>query len=90
MRWRVVEALAADRVIFLPDGFLGRYVARHTDVEIIMWEGRCIVHERFSGEELEDLREMLPRIPVIAHPSARPMYWTRPTMSGPPMALSTG
>ena len=68
----VVEALAADRVIFLPDGFLGRYVARHTDVEIIMWEGRCIVHERFSGEELEDLREMLPRIPVIAHPECSP------------------
>ena len=68
----VVESLGAERVIFLPDGFLGRYVAAHTDVEIILWEGRCIVHERFEGAELEELREMFPDTPVIAHPECAP------------------
>jgi len=68
----VVESLGSDRVIFLPDGFLGRYVAAHTDVEIIMWEGRCIVHERFGADELEQLRMMLPETPVIAHPECAP------------------
>ncbi len=68
----VVESLGADRVIFLPDGFLGRYVAAHTDIEIILWEGRCIVHDRFSGEELEEFRHILPEVPVIAHPECAP------------------
>ncbi len=68
----VVESLGSERAIFLPDGFLGRYVASHTEVEIILWEGRCIVHDRFSGKELESLREMLPQIPVIAHPECAP------------------
>jgi len=68
----VVESLGSDRVIFLPDGFLGRYVADHTDVEIILWEGRCIVHERFGADELEQLRAMMPQIPVIAHPECAP------------------
>ena len=69
---KVVESLGSERVIFLPDGFLGRYVASQTDVEIILWEGRCIVHDQFSGRELAALREQLPRIPVIAHPECAP------------------
>ena len=69
---KVVESLGSERVIFLPDGFLGRYVASHTDVEIILWEGRCMVHDQFSGKELAALREQLPGIPVIAHPECAP------------------
>ncbi len=69
---QVVESLGSERVIFLPDGFLGRYVASQTDVEIILWEGRCMVHDQFSGRELAALREQLPRIPVIAHPECAP------------------
>ena len=68
----VVESLGSERVIFLPDGFLGRYVASQTDVEIILWEGRCMVHDQFSGKELAALREQLPGIPVIAHPECAP------------------
>src|SRR5438093_9341743 len=44
----VVESLDVDRVIFLPDEFLGRYVAGQTNVEIILWKGHCEVHERFT------------------------------------------
>lgn len=64
----VVESLGADRVIFLPDQFLGQWVAGQTDVDIILWEGSCMVHERFSGEELSAYREMHPGIQIIAHP----------------------
>ena len=45
----VVESLGADRVIFIPDGYLGRYVASKTEVEIILWQGACEVHERFTA-----------------------------------------
>lgn len=68
----VVESLGTDRVIFIPDQFLGRHVAKHTDVEIILWEGACEVHERFSGPELREFRSMHPGIHVMAHPECPP------------------
>jgi len=64
----VVESLGVDRVLFLPDQYLGRYVASKTDVEIILWEGSCEVHERFTGEELREYRRLHQGIEIIAHP----------------------
>ena len=69
---QVVESLGVDRVIFLPDQYLGRWVATQTDVEIILWEGSCEVHERFTGEELRGYRSMNPGIQIIAHPECPP------------------
>ena len=69
---QVVESLGTDRVIFLPDGYLGRYVAQLTDVEVILWEGSCEVHERFTAAELRDYRKTTPGIQVIAHPECPP------------------
>jgi quinolinate synthase len=68
----VVESLGVDRVIFTPDQYLGRWVATQTDVEVILWEGSCIVHERFTGEEIADYRKAYGDIPVIAHPECPP------------------
>ena len=69
---RIVESLGVDRVIFLPDQYLGRYVAGQTDVELILWEGACEVHERFTGAELRDYRKQFDHISVIAHPECPP------------------
>lgn len=69
---RIVEALGTDRVIFLPDNYLGKYVAEQTDVEVILWEGTCEVHERFTGAELRDYRTATPDIQIIAHPECPP------------------
>jgi quinolinate synthase len=69
---QVVESLGAERVIFLPDQYLGRWVATQTDVEIILWEGSCEVHERFTGEELRGYRSLNPGIQIIAHPECPP------------------
>ncbi|MDH3681422.1 MAG: quinolinate synthase NadA [Acidimicrobiia bacterium] len=64
----VVESLGRDRVIFLPDRYLGAWVASQTDVEIINWDGSCMVHERFTGAELRGYRQVHPGISIIAHP----------------------
>jgi quinolinate synthase len=69
---QVVESLGVDRVIFIPDQFLARHVAGRTKVEIILWEGACEVHERFTGQELRDFRTMHPGIHVMAHPECPP------------------
>jgi quinolinate synthase len=69
---RIVESLGVDRVIFLPDQYLGRYVASQTNVELILWQGACEVHERFSGAELREYRQRWDGISVIAHPECPP------------------
>ena len=69
---KIVESLGVDRVIFLPDGYLGRYVASKTDVEIILWEGSCEVHERFTADEIRAYRSSHSGIQVIAHPECPP------------------
>ena len=68
----VVESLGTDRVIFLPDQYLGRWVASQTGVDVILWEGSCMVHERFTGVELRAYRESHPGIQIIAHPECPP------------------
>ena len=69
---RIVESLGTDRVLFLPDRYLGSWVAGQTDVEVITWDGACEVHERFTGAELDALRVEDPSIQIIAHPECPP------------------
>jgi quinolinate synthase len=68
----VVQSLGVDKVLFLPDQFLAKWVASQTDVEIISWEGACEVHERFTGPELAEYRTTNPGIQIIAHPECPP------------------
>ncbi len=69
----VVESLRVDRVIFLPDEFLGKYVASQTDVQIILWKGHCEVHERFTGKELRTYRTAQgDGVEILAHPECPP------------------
>jgi quinolinate synthase len=69
---QVVESLGTDRVIFLPDEYLAKYVASQTDVKIIAWKGHCEVHERFTADELRRYRADDPSIQIIAHPECPP------------------
>lgn len=68
----VVESLDADRVVFVPDQYLGRWVASQTDTEIILYDAACMVHERFTGEELRSYRRSVPDASIIAHPECPP------------------
>jgi len=68
----VVNSLGVDKVIFVPDQYLAKYVASKTDVKIISWKGACEVHERFTGEELRRYRESDPSVQIIAHPECPP------------------
>jgi quinolinate synthase len=69
---KIVEAIGAPRVIFLPDEYLAKYVAARTEVEIIAWKGHCEVHERFSGQDIRRFRRDDPGLIVIAHPECPP------------------
>ena len=68
----VVESLGVPRVIFLPDEYLGKWVASRTKVEVILWKGHCEVHERFTAADIVGLRASHPGIRVLAHPECPP------------------
>jgi len=68
----VVESLGVERVIFLPDEYLGKWVATQTPVQLILWKGHCEVHERFTGAELRRYREGDPTLHILAHPECPP------------------
>jgi quinolinate synthase len=59
-------------VIFLPDEFLGRYVATQTKVEVILWQGHCEVHERFTADEVRQYKSQFADVEVLAHPECPP------------------
>jgi quinolinate synthase len=69
---RIVESLGAPRVVMLPDKYLAANVAKQTSVEIIPWDGRCEVHERFTRADVRELREGHPGVVVVVHPECPP------------------
>ena len=68
----IIESLGTDRVIFLPDEYLAKNVAKETKVKIISWHGTCIVHEKFTAEEIREYRKDNPGITILAHPECPP------------------
>jgi len=78
----VVEAMPGDTVIMTPDGFLARNVAAQSTKRIVWWEGTCMVHERFTPEELRAYRESNPGVVIIAHPECPPPVIAEADFSG--------
>ena len=85
---RVVESLGVSRVIMLPDEYLAQNVAAATGVSIISWAGHCEVHERFSAQEVRQLRQDYPGVIVLAHPECPPSVVAEADFSGSTAALS--
>ncbi|MDD5642772.1 MAG: quinolinate synthase NadA [Syntrophales bacterium] len=71
---RVVNSLAAPRVLMVPDQNLARYAARHTakEIEILTWEGWCNVHDGLSPEEVLECKAAHPQAVFLAHPECNP------------------
>ena len=68
----VVKSLKEDKIIFVPDKNLGRWVREHVpEKEMILWDGYCVVHMRLTREEVLKTKELYPRAEFIAHPECR-------------------
>jgi quinolinate synthase len=104
----VIEALKADTVIFLPDEYLAKNVAKETgkhiifpianplaldkrdnglDYTLIGWHGKCEVHEKFSVEDIQRVREQFPDVVVLAHPECSPEVVAAADFSGSTSAM---
>jgi len=68
----IIESLGVDKVIFLPDEYLAKNVAKETKVKIISWHGTCMVHEKFTAKEIREYRKDNPGITILAHPECPP------------------
>lgn len=66
---KIVSRIPKDRpIIFAPDQHLGRYVAKESGRDLVLWPGSCIVHEIFSEKRIVQLKVEHPGALVIAHP----------------------
>jgi len=69
---KVIKSLKEEKVIFVPDKNLGRYVREHIpEKELILWDGYCVVHMRLTREEVQKTKELYPDSEFIAHPECR-------------------
>lgn len=103
----VVESLGTETVIFLPDEYLARNVARETgkhiifptlnqanssaevelDYQMVGWRGRCEVHEKFTVEDIRNIRLQFPDVRILAHPECSPEVIEASDYSGSTSAM---
>ncbi|MFC6672387.1 quinolinate synthase NadA [Marinobacterium aestuariivivens] len=69
---QVVEHLAdqGKKIIWAPDKHLGAYVQKQTGIDMLMWDGACIVHEEFKAKGILDLKRVYPDAAVLVHPES--------------------
>lgn len=65
---KIVNAMAEDTILLVPDKYLAAYTQTKTQKKILTWAGSCMVHERFTREDIEKFRVQHPGVVVIAHP----------------------
>ncbi|HOV99422.1 MAG TPA: quinolinate synthase NadA [Bacteroidota bacterium] len=100
----VVESLHTETVIFLPDEYLARNVAKETgrhiifptkdsassttiDKVIIGWNARCEVHEKYTVQDIIDIRKQFPDVVILAHPECNPEVTAAADFSGSTSAM---
>jgi quinolinate synthase len=68
---KVVEALPAKNILFVPDEHLGSYVQSQTDKNIISWNGNCYVHHQITPDMVLKVKNAIPNLKVLVHPECR-------------------
>jgi len=69
---KLVEKLDAEEIIFVPDQYLGSYVASKTGKKMILWPGYCPTHTRIQAQAIARQKQEHPQAKVIVHPECRP------------------
>ena len=78
--WVVTSSCAVDivehlmdedkKIIWGPDKYLGSYIRKQTDADMLLWDSSCIVHEEFKAKGIEDLKKVYPDAAVLVHPES--------------------
>lgn len=100
---KIVASLDTDTVIFIPDEYLARNVARETGKTVIFpeqaaaacpsantfigWHGKCEVHDLFTVQDVENVRWQFPQAVILAHPECPPAVAAAADFSGSTSAM---
>lgn len=69
---KIVEKLPADeKIIFGPDHNLGEYINSVTGRQMLLWNGACHVHDRFSLDRIAGMKREHPQAKILVHPECR-------------------
>jgi quinolinate synthase len=75
---KIINQIPKDQqILFSPDRNLGKYLAKKTGREMLLWDGTCIVHETFSERKIIDLQTEHPDAKLIAHPECEDVILSR-------------
>lgn len=85
---KIIDQLPKDaKIIFGPDHNLGSYINSVTGRQMILWNGACHVHSRFSLEALLKLKKENPGVEVLAHPECKAPILAQSDVIGSTQAL---
>ena len=85
---KIIDQLPADaKIIFGPDHNLGSYINSVTGRNMLLWDGACHVHSRFSLEALLQLKAANPGVEVLAHPECKAVILAQSDVIGSTKAL---
>lgn len=69
---KIIDSLPEDeKIIFGPDRNLGDYINRVSGREMLLWNGACHVHDRFSLEKIIEMKKQNPDAKILVHPECR-------------------
>lgn len=69
---KIIDSLPEDeKIIFGPDKNLGGYINSVTGREMLLWNGACHVHDRFSLQAILDLKKANPGAKILVHPECK-------------------
>ncbi|MCL2281344.1 MAG: quinolinate synthase NadA [Dehalococcoidia bacterium] len=69
---KVVESLPQQEILFVPDQYLGQWVASQTGKKLHLWTGSCPTHANILPQHILEMKKRYPNAKVMVHPECRP------------------
>ncbi|MFH1647031.1 MAG: quinolinate synthase NadA [Chloroflexota bacterium] len=69
---KIVQSIDNDEILFVPDQYLGDFIARRTGKKMTLWPGYCPTHVKILPEDIIQRRQEYPKARVVVHPECRP------------------
>ncbi|MEM2137665.1 MAG: quinolinate synthase NadA [Candidatus Anstonellaceae archaeon] len=69
---KIIGSFPEKEIIFVPDEFMAKNLARETGKTIVSWRSKCVVHKDFDSRKVDAVRNQFPGIRVLAHSECPP------------------
>jgi quinolinate synthase len=69
---KVVDSIKSDKILFVPDQYLGDFINKRTGKNMVLWPGYCPTHLKITPEDILRCRKAYPKAKVVVHPECKP------------------